>query len=90
MEAEISFSYRTIGEAEAVAEAVSPDNLRVPSSLFIKTVRRGRSVITRIVCESRLETFMATVDDLLCAVSVAERTLLAVKNRCGDAHRLNS
>lgn len=81
MEAEISISYRTIREAEAVSEAVSPDNLRVPAGLFIKTVRRGRSVMTQIMCESKLETFMATVDDLLCAVSVAERTLLAVKNR---------
>ena len=81
MEAEISISYKTVREAEAVAKAVSPDNLRVPSGLLIKTKRRGRRVMTQIVCEVKFETFMATIDDLLSAVSVAERTISAVKNR---------
>ena len=81
MEAEISIPYKTVREAEAVAKAVSPDNLIVPSGLFSKTVRRGSCVMTTIVCEGRLETFMATIDDLLSAVSVAERALSALKNR---------
>jgi hypothetical protein len=67
-------------EAEAVARAVSPDNVKVPSGLFIKTTRLGKKVFTKIECETKLQTFMATVDDLLSAVSVAERTLSAVKN----------
>jgi hypothetical protein len=81
LEAEISISYKTVQEAEAVARAVSPDNLVVPSGLFVKTMRRGSRVMTKIACEGKLETFMATVDDLLSAVSVAERTLSALKNR---------
>jgi len=62
-----------------VAKAVSPDNVKVPKGLFIKTTRRGRRVFTRIECETRLQTFVATIDDLLSAVSVAERTVFAVK-----------
>jgi len=81
LEAEISLSYKTVREAEAVARAVSPDNVIVPRGLFIKTTRRERRVLTQIVCETRLRTFMATIDDLLSAVSVAERSLLAVKGR---------
>jgi len=80
LEAKIGLSYKTIREAEAVAKAVSPDNVRVPQGLFIKTLRRGSKVFTKIECETRLQTFMATIDDLLSAVSVAERTLSAVKN----------
>ena len=79
LEAKIVLSYKTLREAEAVANAVSPDNVKVPEGLSIKTMRQGKTVLTNIECKSRLQTFVATIDDLLSAVSVAERTLLAVK-----------
>lgn len=79
LEAKITLSYKTLREAEAVANAVSPDNVRVPEGLSVKTMRQGKTVLTNIKCESRLQTFVATIDDLLSAVSVAERTLSAVK-----------
>ena len=72
-------SYENVREAEAVAEAVSPDNVGVPSGLFIKTVRRGETVLTLVRCRMRLETFIATIDDFLCCVSVAEKAFSAVK-----------
>jgi tRNA threonylcarbamoyladenosine modification (KEOPS) complex Pcc1 subunit len=80
LQADISLTYKTKREAEAVAKAVSPDNINVPPNMFIKTTRRGRRVLTQIECETKLKTFMATIDDLLSAVSVAERVLSAVKN----------
>jgi len=80
LEAEISLSYKTVRDAEAVAKAVSPDNIGIPAGLFIQTMRRGKKVFTKIECKTRLQTFMATIDDLLSAVSVAERTISAVKN----------
>ena len=79
MEAEILLSYDNEREAEAVAKAVSPDNVMVPSGLFVKTIRRGRKVLTLVRCEMRLQTFIATIDDLLSCVSVAERAFSAVK-----------
>lgn len=79
LEANVVLSYKTIREAEAVAKAVSPDNVKVPQGLFIKTMRQGKRVFTKIECETRLRTFIATIDDLLSAVSVAERTVCAVK-----------
>jgi len=79
LDAEISLFYKTARKAEAIARAVTPDNVKVPLGLFIKTTRQENRVITRIKCETRLETFMATIDDLLSAVSVAEKTLSAVK-----------
>ena len=79
LEAKVVLSYKTIREAEAVAKAVSPDNVKVPQGLFIKTTKRGRRVFTKIECETKLQTFVATIDDLLSAVSVAERTVFAVK-----------
>jgi len=79
LEAKIVLKYRKLQEAEAVANAVSPDNLKTPQGLKVKTTRQGNKVLNQIQCETKLQTFMATIDDLLSAVSVAERTISATK-----------
>jgi len=81
LEANINISYKTMEEAKAVAKAVAPDNMTVPKGLFIKTTVRGATVSTTITCQTRLATFISTIDDLLSAVSVAEKSLAAVKTR---------
>jgi tRNA threonylcarbamoyladenosine modification (KEOPS) complex Pcc1 subunit len=75
LEAEIVISYYNAESAKAVTEAVSPDNFKVPPGLSIKTEREGNKVVTRIKCRGRLQTFIATIDDLLFAISLAEKTL---------------
>ena len=80
MEAEIILSYDNEREAEAIAKAISPDNVRVPPGLFIQTVRRDTRVFTFIRCEKRLQTFISTIDDLLACVTTAERALLVAKD----------
>lgn len=72
--------YENEREAEAVAQAVSPDNVKVPSGLFIKTTHRGAKVLATVKCDLSLRTFIATIDDLLSCVSVAEKTFSAIKN----------
>lgn len=79
MEAEITLAYDNIKNAEAVAKAVSPDNFKVPPDLSIKTTRKGKKVLTCIKCRRTLPTFIATIDDLLFCVSIAEKTLLTAK-----------
>jgi len=79
LNAEISLSYKSIRAAEAVFEAVTPDNIKVPKGLAIKTVRHGKKVFTKIVCRTELLTFIATIDDLMSAVSVSERSISAVR-----------
>jgi tRNA threonylcarbamoyladenosine modification (KEOPS) complex Pcc1 subunit len=79
LEVKIALKYKTALEAEAVANAVSPDNLKAPQGLSVETTRRGNKVVNKIQCETKLQTFMATIDDLLSAVSVAERALSAAK-----------
>jgi len=71
--------YGSVRLAEAVVRAVCPDNVGVPRGLFVETLRRGRKVFTKVVCETGLRTFVATVDDLLGAVCVAERSVSAVR-----------
>jgi len=79
LEAKIRLSYKNVREAEAVAKAVSPDNVEVPSGLFVKTVRRGSKVFTTVECQTKLQTFIATIDDLLSCVSVAEKAFSVAK-----------
>ncbi len=74
LEAEIWLSFENTREAEAVTKAVSPDNVKVPSGLNIKTQRNGSTVHTLIFCRTRLQTLIATLDDLLACVSVAEKS----------------
>ena len=79
MEAEIRLSYQNKREAEAVAQAVSPDNVKVPSGLSIRTTKKGSKVFTNLKCETKLQTFVATIDDLLCCISIAEKAFLAAR-----------
>ncbi len=79
MEAKITLSYKNEREAEAVVKAVSPDNVKVPYGLYVETKREGSKVFTLIRCKKGLQTFMATIDDLLSHVSIAERAFSVVK-----------
>ena len=79
MEAEICLSYKNEREARAVAQAVSPDNMEVPAGLSVVTVQNGSEVHTTIQCEKRLQTLIATIDDLLACISVAEKTFKVAK-----------
>jgi len=79
LEARIKLTYKKEREAKAVAKAVSPDNIKVPQGLFIKTARRDSKVSTLIKCETKLQTFIETIDDFLCCVSIAEKTFSVAK-----------
>lgn len=79
MEAEIRLSYENKREAKAVVQAVSPDNLRIPAGLRIETTRSGSELVTRIRCDLRLQTLIATIDDLLSCVSIAEKAFSVAK-----------
>ena len=75
MEATITLEYADQKTAEAVADAVSPDNFKTPIGLSVKTVKEERKVVTQIECEGKLATFTATIDDLLFSASTAEKMI---------------
>ena len=78
MEATITLDYGDAKTADAIANAVSPDNFKTPTGLTIKTARKNSQVVTEITAEGKLSTFIATIDDLLFCVSTAEKTLRTV------------
>jgi hypothetical protein len=79
LQATIQIEYNDEKTADAIAKAVSPDNFKTPVGLQVKTVREKNKVLTRISCEGKLATFIATIDDLLFSVSTAEKALLTIK-----------
>jgi len=80
LEATITLEYDNAKTAEAIANAVSPDNFKTPAGLSVKTFRSGSSVVTEVRAEEKFATFIATIDDLLFSASTAEKTLRLVKN----------
>jgi hypothetical protein len=80
LEAEITLKYDEAKEAEAVAKAVSPDNYKTPPSLSIETTSKGKKVVTYIKCKRKIPTFIATIDDLLFCILIAEKTLRTTKS----------
>jgi hypothetical protein len=79
LKAEIRLCYDDEREAEAVAKAVSPDNVEVPPGLAVETARESSDVFTRVECHKSLHTFIATIDDLLSCVSIAEKSFTVAK-----------
>jgi hypothetical protein len=78
LQATITLEYKNEKTAQAVSEAVSPDNFKTPVGLQVKTIREKNKVITEIDCEGKLVTFTATIDDLLFSASTAEKTLYTI------------
>ena len=79
LEATITLEYEDERTAEAVAAAVSPDNYKTPVGLAVITMRTNNTVVTKIITEGKMATFIATIDDLLSSVSTAEKTLKTVQ-----------
>lgn len=67
-----SIEYGSIQEAHAVATSVSPDNLKLPAGLFVKSWSEDKTVKIKITCIKNVETLLATLDDLLSCIQVAE------------------
>jgi tRNA threonylcarbamoyladenosine modification (KEOPS) complex Pcc1 subunit len=79
LEAEIVLDYDDAQIAEAIANAVSPDNFKTPSDLSVKTTWKDGKVLTRIECRGKMATFIATIDDLLSCTATAEKALQTMK-----------
>ena len=75
MEAEITVEYDNSKLAKSIADAVSADNSETPRGLVIRTESKEKIVITKILCNGKFGTFVATVDDLLFSIGTAEKTL---------------
>lgn len=61
--------------SEAIANALSPDNLQAPEGVRVLTKAMGKRVVSMVELEGRIETLLATLEDLLACTSTAENVL---------------
>jgi phosphoserine phosphatase len=76
----VSFRYRTEVAAKVIVGAVSPDNIPVPPGLSIKSSRREAKAETRVFCAKGVGTLLATLDDLLSSIQLAEKTIQTLES----------
>jgi len=75
MKAKIAYAYENDSASRAIAAALSPDNIQVPKGIRVVTLARGKQVITEVEMDGRIETLLATLEDLLSCTSTAESVL---------------
>lgn len=74
----IRIEYDAPEKARAIALALTPDNATSPRGLSLNTRNEGPNVEITIESNLRLETFLATLDDLMRCLQAAERVLEAL------------
>lgn len=80
MEADVILEYKREKTAETIADAISPDNVKAPTDLSIKTAQLSNRVVTTIKSCGKFQTFVATIDDLLFCASTAEK-IVGITNK---------
>jgi len=75
MRARVTCVYGDDSSARAVAAALRPDNFQAPEGIQILTAWRGCRISTDIKIDGKIETLLATLDDLLACTSTAESVL---------------
>ena len=73
LRAKITITLDSAREAESVASSLSPDNKA--RGMKISTQATGRKVQTNISFNGRIQTMIATIDDLLKCTQTATKTL---------------
>lgn len=73
--ARISCIYSDESISRAISSALEPDNLQAPENVHVKTIRDGEKVVTDVKIDGRIETLLATLEDLLSCTSTAEKVI---------------
>jgi len=74
MQVRIVSEYHDNKEAKIVADVLEADNRTAPNDLFVKSYSDENKVFSEIKA-SKIETLIATADDLLCSQRLAEDVL---------------
>ncbi|MCS6788500.1 MAG: KEOPS complex subunit Pcc1 [Aigarchaeota archaeon] len=64
-------------EAERVLKAIAPDNEPLPRGLRVEMRQEGKQLLVLVECSRGTDSLLATVDDVLSAIHLAERVICA-------------
>jgi len=74
----IKFEAEDAKKARSLVRATIPDNVNTPRYLHVKSLIRGR-LVKFSVETPRLDTLVATIDDLLSCIQAAEKSMAVVR-----------
>ncbi len=72
--AEIILSFNDSPIAARTLQSVSPDNVPLPQGLHIETQLDDNRILISIKCTRGVDSFRATLEDLMSAISLSLRT----------------
>ncbi len=78
MKSVIKFEAEDAKKARSLVLATIPDNVNTPKYLRVKSLVRGRLVKFSIETP-RLDTLVATIDDLLSCIQATEKSMVVVR-----------
>ncbi len=73
--AELRVAFCDDRESEGALRSLLPDNEPLPPGLSVEMVVEGRVLVAEIRCERGVDSLLATLDDLLASLNLAERVL---------------
>ena len=71
----IEMDYGEIDTANAIQQAITPDNLIVPDGMHIITMVQGSVLEIEVHTNRSIGSLVATLDDMLSCIQAAERAI---------------
>ncbi len=78
---ELRLKFKSNGDALRVLDSIAPDNYPLPQGLQISNHVTGNVLHLKITTERGVESFMATIEDLLSSVDLALRTFSSIDQK---------
>ena len=75
MEAKLTIRYSDVETANAILEAIGPDNCQAPKGIEIEVTLIGSVLNLEVLCAKGVGSFITTLDDLLACISAAEKAI---------------
>ena len=71
----IKIRFRNVKTARSILEALGPDNVQPSEDVLIEAKADGSEVQVTVSSKKRVESLIATIDDLLSCIQAAEKAL---------------
>jgi hypothetical protein len=71
----IQFKYKDEETARAIQRAITPDNIGAPDGIHIITLVNKGNLEIEVITEHKINSLISTLDDLICCIQAAEKTL---------------
>ncbi len=66
-------------KAHVVYSSIKPDNKPLPQGLHLEAIVEGATVVVNVECSRGLESFLATIDDLLRMMALSEKVYIKLR-----------